>query len=240
MLAQRADRTTRNVTPFPLKDVPAEGGPRRKPSWVTNDAADWVNSLCPNQAEFPAFIWCDAAYNLEIKNACTAAFNKVKAGWNDTCLERLRLTITENRILAVIERKTLRYGKLFELIPRKTFINGDARTDKDGFPIVRPTGLSDGNLSTGLASLKSKRAVGCIKALPYNGKDPSTVYCILPSRQMLSMFFGYVSDELARKVSRNQLDADHYQELVKRFRMEMFDRCGGIMREDEAHAPVQN
>lgn len=215
----------------------------RKTRWITNDGAEFINSLCPNtQYPFPELDWCTKEERDLLEEACAAAFGMIKTSWDLSIFARIdpkKCTVTEHRILAVIELKTLRFNKLLDKISRKTFFKGDNAEDRYGFEIVPKSGLSDGNLTTALASLKKKRSVGCVKADQHNGNDPSNIYCVVPIKEVLMLFDMYVQDALSQMRDKDRLAATRCTELAKEFGKELGARCRDIVREDEGHANVQ-
>ncbi|MFT2212361.1 hypothetical protein ACLJYM_10780 [Rhizobium giardinii] len=222
-----------------VPDHVGEPSQPRKSRWVTNDGAEFLNSLCPNSQAFPAFDWCTSTERLLLEEACADAFNVIGMSWDRSIFTRIdpkNLTVTEHRILAVIELKTLRFNKLVDKIPRKTFVRGDERADKYGFEIVPKSGLSDGKLTDSIRSLKKKRSIGCVKADQYNGRDASNIYCVLPIRELLARFYRYAVDALSISFEKYNLSATRCTELEKHLKAELLTRCGDILREDDGHA----
>lgn len=237
MAASCAENHAGNVTSFPPKVTPAEIGTKIKTRWVTNNATEFFNSLCPNnQYSFPTFDWCNAGEMKILRDACESAFHTIKEAWGVGGFEREKLTSSERRILLVVERKTFRFGKLLEKIPRRTFIRGDGAEDRYGFEIVPVSGLTNSNLTRGLASLRRARSIGCVKADRHNGNDASNIYCVQPVRDMLSQFIAYVTDVLEEMVSKGRVSVLRWTELAEGLKRELHVRLMGIIIEDEGYA----
>lgn len=206
----------------------------RQSKWKTTEATEFVNSLCPNaQYPFPIFEWCDSEERKLLREACTVAFDTIRASWQIGVFDRIgALNKTEQRILAVVEMKTLRFNKLLEKIPRKTFSKGEDSEDRLGFELVPVSGLSDGKLTTGLASLKKSQQIGCIKAEKHNGRDASNIYCVHPIYRTISLFYRVANEELLKRLDEGLVDETRCNVLINGLLEEITTRCKSMFEED--------
>ncbi|MFC0805468.1 hypothetical protein ACFHWW_08345 [Ensifer sp. P24N7] len=232
--AQCAD--DRDFTDYELDDA---GGPepacRPKGKWFTNGGAEFLNSLCPNgQFPFPDFDCLEAGERGLLEEACTYGFNTFKESWNGGIFDRFKeFTVAEQRILAVVERKTLRFGKLLEKIPRKTFLLGDDGTDRFGLPLISKTGLDEAGLTRGLRALAGKGAIARVRADQFNGRERSNVFGVFPLTGMLQIFFIGLENKIFEFQQNGKLSATRGTALKEALEEELREHCGEILKEDQ-------
>ncbi|WP_242217247.1 hypothetical protein [Shinella zoogloeoides] len=207
-------------------------GVRPGSRWVTNSGVEFLNSLCPNkQYPFPDFDWLRPGERECLSRACGKAFDAVCDSWAISVFARLRLKVDEQRVLAVIDLKTLRFRKLADKITRETFL-GDDRKDKHDFNIVPPTGLYDGNLSRSLKTLKEKGLIGCVKAVQYKGREASNIYSVAPINNLIEIFLAGLHNALC---AQTDIEEQRLGELHNLLSAEIRARCADIIAEDSAN-----
>lgn len=122
--------------------------PAHKSRWVTRPDVEFLNALCPRSGvEFPQMDEFIGDHQ-QLEEACKAGFLAVSDLWYAKIPDAVdRLTQYEFKVWIAIHARTLKFGKLFEKIPERHFVDGIRNEDgslkygKNGLPILQPVNV---------------------------------------------------------------------------------------------------
>jgi hypothetical protein len=166
-------------------------------AWMTRPEAEFFNSLCPvGSPTFPQVAGLSEHDRAPVESAFRAAFRYVRDQYESGAIERCSLTKAEQLVIAVIARKTLSFGKLFEKISQRIFENGDTSLNVFGNTRLVPVNVDNSSINKGIRGLVEKGLIGKFPADAHPVHGRSVVFCPLPLRPMLLKFWEGISIEL--------------------------------------------
>lgn len=205
--------------------------PRR---WVTRADVEYINSLCPNAAEFPVPAGFEGVEG-RLQHAFHSGFLRLRDEWRSSLIRCVgEINKSELKVLLAIERKTFSFSKLMEKMPRRLFTQGERnvtgkhRRNNVGSPVLLSTGIDDRNLGKAISGLVAKRKISRIVSDPHPLYGVSSIYSPMPIRTALNDLIKY-SAEATDPMSED----DELYEAMMAICGELENRCSGLFSEAE-------
>lgn len=176
--------------------VSASAEPSRRAAWLTRPDVEFLNSLCPRSGtEFPQMDKFIGDHS-RLAEACKVGFLAVSDLWYAKIPDAVDcLTQYEFKVWIAIHARTLKFGKLFEKIPERHFIDGirneegSLKYGKNGLPILQPVNVNGRrNLDKAIRKLIVKVGHFRFESDRHHIYGTSHVYAPFDTWQMLDTF----------------------------------------------------
>lgn len=164
--------------------------------WRTRSDVEFLNALHPRGGRaFPEI--AGVSSSAQLQDVCLAGFRAVVDQWEATLFQSPKeLSPNELRLWLAIRWRTLKFGKLFEKIPERHFINGirgengELIVDSNGYDLLPPTGITNRqNLDRAAKGLLKKKLISRFRSERHEYFGYSYVYAPLRADQMLLTLF---------------------------------------------------